>query len=264
MSVKIREFPGIQEKHGVHCVAFSPAEPVDPPILLLHEALGSVGIWKNFPAELATATGRTVIVYDRLGHGKSRPIPGKRSLDYLNTYTDFVPVLLKELSASMEVSKPIVFGHSDGATIALLAGVREYDFSAIIVEAPHSEVDDQTRRGVTAARAKSFRQPLCEKLYKYHGPEKTEWLYDGWVDIWLHPDFRGCCMLDSLHKIKVPLLAIQGAEDEYGLPTQLEHLKNNCSGVVETHLLADCRHNPHVEKKAEVLRITAEFIKKHV
>ena len=228
-----------------------------PALVLLHEALGSIGQWKSFPAQLAAASGLPVLVYDRQGHGGSSPLRQPRDPDYLRHEAEHV---LPAVIAAAGIERPILLGHSDGATIALMfAAAFAEATAACIALAPHVMVEAITLSGIRDADAEPGATALRQRLAKYHG-EKTAGLWRAWAETWLAPGFAGCEMREDLAAITAPTLVIQGAEDSYGSPAQLNEIAAGASGPVETHLLPDCGHAPHLEAGKAVLAKVQTFI----
>lgn len=233
------------------------AAPGPRALVFLHHALGSVTTWRDFPAKLADATGLPAFSYSRLGHGKSDPADPNRALDYLDHEAfDILPRVL----AMAGIAAPILVGHSDGATIALLhASLPASPSRAIVVEAPHIFVEDQTVAGIEAAVVEYRTTPLREKLMRHHGAN-TDDVFAAWADTWRKPAFRSWNCEHRLPAIRCSTLLVQGVDDEYGTPLQIERIRDQVSGPVETALIPACGHFPHQEKAAETLAVMARFI----
>ncbi len=222
-------------------------------IVLLHEALGCIALWKGFGSLLAETTGRQVLAYDRIGHGQSTPLSEARGLDYLHR------LALEELPAVLEacgVNTPVLMGHSDGATIATLYAAHQ-PTAAVIVESIHVLVEDRTVDGVR--NAVTDRQRLVEKLRRYRGM-KSEALVAAWADTWCASWFRGWNVVDELGTIRCPLLAIQGLHDSYGTVRQVEELRRGIGAPVTELLLKGCGHAPHREAPEQVLEAVRVFL----
>jgi pimeloyl-ACP methyl ester carboxylesterase len=230
--------------------------PQDAPVLVfLHEALGSVAMWKSFPTELCQTCGLNGLVYDRQGHGHSDPLTLPRTKDYLEieawTY-------LPELLQTLKINNPILFGHSDGGSIALLYASK-YECTAVITEAAHIYVEDITLKGIQSVIAQMEKTQLPAKLSKYH-TEKTEALITAWTDTWLSEDFQDWNIQDQLPNIKAPCLLLQGAADEYATPQHLQNITDRIGENAQSILLDNCAHIPHFQSKEQVLQITREFL----
>jgi pimeloyl-ACP methyl ester carboxylesterase len=227
-----------------------------PTLILLHEGLGSLALWRDFPARLAEATGAAVLVYSRLGYGKSAPLTAKRSVDYMHEEAlEGLPALRDALA----IADPILVGHSDGASIALLhAGAGRWKVRGLILEAPHVFVEDVTVTSIEAARDAYATTDLRSRLARYH--DDVDGAFRGWNDIWLAPEFRAWNIENALPAITCPALVIQGADDEYGSTAQLDAIAARIGGPVETLLLPDCKHSPHRDQPEATLAAMARFI----
>lgn len=234
------------------------APPNAPTLVFLHEALGSIGQWKGFPDALAAELGLPALIYERQGHGGSAPLSLPRGNGYLRH--EAVTVLPAVLAAA-GIERPLLLGHSDGATIALMfAAAFPQAPAACIALAPHVMVEEITLAGIRAADAEPGAAETRKRLAKYHG-ERTEDLWRAWADTWLRPGFDGCEMRADLSRITAPTLVIQGAEDAYGSPAQVEEIAKGAAGPVETHLLPACGHAPHLEAMDRLTAATCAFVK---
>jgi pimeloyl-ACP methyl ester carboxylesterase len=227
-----------------------------PTVILLHEGLGSLALWRDFPARLAEATGASVLVYSRLGYGKSAPLIQKRNVGYMHVEAlESLPALRDALA----IADPILVGHSDGASIALIhAGAGRWKVRGLILEAPHVFVEDVTVTSIEAAREAYATTDLRSRLARYH--DDVDGAFRGWNDIWLDPEFRAWNIEACLPAITCPALVIQGADDEYGTPAQLAAIAAQIGGPVETKLLPDCKHSPHRDQPEITLAAMARFI----
>ncbi len=227
-----------------------------PMLVFLHEGLGSRAMWRDFPAKLADATGSPAIVYSRYGYGRSDPITAPRRIDYMH-----VEALeaLPELSRKLGIENPILIGHSDGGSIALIhAGAGRWPVRALVLEAPHVFVEDLTVASIAEAKTVYRTSDLAQRLGRYHADADNA--FRGWNDIWLHPDFRRWNIEASLPGVRCPVLAIQGADDEYGSVAQLDAIERQVAGPVERRVLADCKHSPHRDQERAALEAMARFI----
>ncbi|MCO6477458.1 MAG: alpha/beta hydrolase [Phaeodactylibacter sp.] len=224
-----------------------------PALVFLHDALGSVAQWKDFPVKLALRCRLNAIVYDRIGHGRSSPLLQTRNKEYLHREAlEILPELLQQL----RIQKPILIGHSDGGTIALIYAAYHQP-AAIITEAAHAFVEDITLEGIR--QAVSRKGHLISKLAQYHG-DKTEALFDAWADTWLDEHFRGWSMEGLLPRITCPSLIIQGSEDQYGSEEQARRIAGGIGRSAETLLVKRCGHTPHRQAEEFVLDKMAAFI----
>lgn len=230
--------------------------PNDTPVLVfLHEALGSVAMWKSFPAELCQTCGLNGLIYDRQGHGHSDPLTLPRTKDYLEIEAwTYLPELLQTLN----IIKPILFGHSDGGSIALLYASK-LECTALITEAAHIYVEEITSDGIRSVIAQMQETQLSAKLSKYHS-EKTDALIAAWADTWLSDDFQDWNIQNQLSNIKAPSLLFQGADDEYATPQHLQDITENIGPNATSILLDNCAHIPHFQSKSQILQITQKFL----
>jgi len=228
-----------------------------PALVFLHEALGSIGQWKGLPEELAGRTGLAALVYERQGHGRSSPLLLPRAGDYLRHEAEGV---LPAVLAACGIARPVLVGHSDGATIALMhAAAFPERPAACIALAPHVMVEERTLAGIRAAEADPGAAEVRRRLARYHG-DKTETLWRAWTETWLRPGFEGCELRDRLPQIACPTLVIQGADDAYGSACQLRLIAARTCGPVETLLLPGCGHQPHLERREAVVERVAGFL----
>ncbi len=222
-------------------------------IVMLHEGLGSVSMWRDFPERLARATGRRTLVYSRYGYGRSSPIEAPRTVDYMHEEARRLPAILERL----KVRRPILFGHSDGASIALIhAAAAASDVAGVVALAPHVKVEDMTVNSITAAKAAYLQTDLPARLSRHH--VDADGAFWGWNRIWLDPAFRHWNIEALLPRIRCPILAIQGEDDEYGTLEQVESIARSAPRA-RLLSLAACRHSPHRDQPAAVLAAVTEF-----
>jgi pimeloyl-ACP methyl ester carboxylesterase len=226
-----------------------------PVIVLLHEGLGSVALWKDFPERLAQACGLKVFAYSRQGYGASDPAPLPRQLDYMHQEGE---LWLGAVLRAAGIDRPILFGHSDGASIALIYAAAHPDsVTGLVLEAPHVFVEEITVRNIARAKTVYETTDLPHKLARYHSDaDNAFW---GWNDIWLDPRFTDWTIVDRLGAIQCPILLIQGQEDEYGTRAQLDAIAD-ATGQAEILLLEACGHSPHRDQTEAVLQATEDFI----
>ncbi len=228
-----------------------------PTLVFLHDSLGCVQLWRDFPEQLAKATQCNILVYDRLGYGLSEPMAGYvRPVNYM----ELEAIQLNELLAHFGVGQPILFGHSDGGTIALLmASLFPEHVCLTIVEAAHIFVEPVTLEGVRAAMLAYTNTNLGERLKKYHG-DKVDTLFKAWTLTWTRDDYREWNVEQLLVKMQSPLLFIQGAKDEYGSLAQVTQTINKPPGIAVSFILPGIGHTPHKEAPELVLEAAAGFI----
>jgi len=229
-----------------------------PPMVMLHEGLGSLSLWKDFPQQLADATARRVLVYSRLGHGKSDPLDGPHGVDFMHTEAlETLPQLLDRLG----VHNPVLFGHSEGGSMALIHAARAHRLVAgVVVLAPHVFVERYGLDSIAAARGAYLDGELRAKLARHH--DDVESAFWGWNDIWLHPDFVAWNIEALLPEITCPVLAIQGVDDEYGTMEQLDRLERGVRVARRLELTA-CGHSPHRDQPDAVLGAVTSFLAAH-
>jgi pimeloyl-ACP methyl ester carboxylesterase len=227
------------------------------PIIFLHDSLGCIRLWRDFPQQVAALTGQAVYLYDRQGYGQSQAFSTQyRELDYMHREAD----TLIDFMDTCGLDKAALFGHSDGGSIALLAAAKyPQRIQAIITEGAHIFVEDITLNGIQEAVELYNTTALPRKLAKYHG-DNTDPVFHAWADTWLRPDFRNWNIEDALHHISCPTLVLQGEEDEYGSPMQVQCIQEQVSGPVETWLIPGAKHTPHKEQPEVVLQRCVAFL----
>lgn len=232
-----------------------------PIVLFLHEGLGSIPQWKEYPQILCDALSCRGLVYERIGHGKSSKLLSKRDDQYLHNYA--LDELPEVITALIKDTPFILYGHSDGGSISLIyaGSIVNTNLKAVITEAAHVFVEDITLKGITPVVEAFKHDDLIEKLEKYHG-EKTEQMFYAWSDTWFLKKFRLWNIETLLPSISVPVLAMQGKDDEYGSVEQLNSIRNNCQKA-EIQLITDCAHSPFKQSQDEVLALCTEFLNKH-
>ena len=235
-----------------------PAHQINrPTLVLLHEGLGSVAMWRDFPARLAAATGCRTLVYSRYGYGQSDLLQEAFGTDYMHREARET---LPELLAALDIVNPVLVGHSDGASIALLHAGAGHPVAGLVVMAPHCFVEDISIRSIAAAKVAFETTDLPAKLGRYH--RDGERTFRGWNDIWLHPDFRAWNIESCLPRIRCPILAIQGEDDEYGTMAQIEAIAAGATAAPDVELLklADCRHSAHKDQTVAVIEAINRFV----
>ena len=226
-----------------------------PTLVFLHEGLGSLAMWRDFPRKAAAVTGCAAVVYSRYGYGRSDVLGEPRGVDYMHVEALEV---LPELLARLEVPDPVLLGHSDGASIALIHAAAHPEVRGLVLMAPHVFVEDLSVKSIAEAKTAFEATDLPEKLGRYHADAAKT--FRGWNDIWLHPDFRAWNIEDCLPRVRCPVLAIQGFDDEYGTMAQLEAIARQAGGPVELLRLADCRHSPQRDQPAVVIEAMSRFV----
>lgn len=226
-------------------------------LVFLHEGLGSVALWKDFPARVVRTTGVPALVYSRYGYGKSDRLAEARGVDYMHREAlEVLPELLDALS----IRNPILIGHSDGASIALIhTGAGNRPVRGLVLLAPHVFVEDITVQSIAGAKVAFESTDLPAKLVRYH--DDAESTFRGWNDIWLHPDFRRWNIEEYLPRVTCPMLLIQGEDDQYGTAAQVTAIARHVNGPVETLMLPNCAHSPHVDQMQATVERIAHFVR---
>lgn len=226
-------------------------------IVFLHDSLGSTQLWRDFPSRLSQALQCNILVYDRIGYGKSDAMKTHiRPQNYMEVEAD----ILNEVLLKLNINNAILFGHSDGGTIALIAAAKYPEkIDAVICEAGHIFVEEITLKGVSDALLAYKKTNLPERLKKYHG-DKVDMLFKAWTEIWLKDDFKSWNIECLLPEITCPLLFIQGANDEYGTLNQVEKTISKVSGKSEKYIIENVGHTPHKEVPDLVLYKTVSFL----
>ena len=224
-----------------------------PALVFLHEGLGCVGLWRDFPDKVAAATGLPALLYSRRGYGRSDP----RAASYLPDFMHREALqVLPALLAQERIERPVLIGHSDGASIALIH-TSQHPVAGVVVLAPHVFVEAISIAAIAKAADAARDTDLIKRLGRYHDrPEHAFW---GWNDIWLLPAFRDWTIEDVLPSIAAPVLAIQGVDDEYGTLAQIDAIEAGVTSPFERLDLANCKHSPHRDQEQAVLTAIADF-----
>lgn len=244
----------------LHAMRWEPAAPEArelPPIVLFHDSLGSVELWREFPERLAAITNRVVIAYDRLGFGKSDPHVGKLALTFI---TDEAEAGFKAVREQLGFDHFMAFGHSVGGCMSVGVAGRYTDCLAVITESAQCFVEARTREGIIEART-SFEKPgQIDRLKRYHG-DKAQWVLDAWTKTWLSPEFTDWNLYAELQRVRCPLLALHGQNDEYGSLVQPQRIAEYAGGPSSLEIFADCGHLPHREMPEVVLNTVSKWVK---
>jgi pimeloyl-ACP methyl ester carboxylesterase len=228
-----------------------------PALVLLHEGLGSIRQWRDFPAQLAAATGCRALVYDRYGYGQSDVlVEPRRTVRFMHDEAlDALPALLSEL----QVKNPILVGHSDGASIALIHAGAGHAVRGVVAMAPHVFIEPICLSSIKKATETFESTDLSERLGRYHRDARKT--FYGWADVWLDPEFKGWDIrADYLPGVRCPVLAVQGHDDEYGTMAQLDEIARRVAGPCELLKLENCGHAPFRDLPEEVLSRVSSFI----
>jgi pimeloyl-ACP methyl ester carboxylesterase len=231
----------------------------DVGLVFLHEGLGSIPQWRDFPEALAVATGLDAIVYDRRNHGGSDPLPAPRGREYHAEEARILDGLLDGLG----IDRAVTYGHSDGATIALLhAAAHPGRVAAVISEAGHAVAEETARDGIRHARRRFRSGRLRDALFVHHG-EHVDAMFDAWAGTWLDPMFDDWSIVGDLRRVAAPVLVLQGEHDEYATPAHVGWIADAVSGPTETWIVPGAGHAPHREATGDVVARVAAFLRHH-
>ena len=233
-----------------------PAPDQAPTIVMLHEGLGSVGLWGDFPDKLQAATGAGVFVYSRAGYGASTPAKLPRPVSYM--HEEALDVLPKVLDA-IGFRRGLLLGHSDGASIATIyaGGVQDHRVRGLVLIAPHFIVEDISVKSIAEIGQAYATTDLRTKLGRWHSDVDNA--FRGWNDAWLNPAFRNWDITESLAYLRVPVAIIQGEDDHYGTVRQIEIAEEECYCPVDVTMIAGAAHAPHREAAGATLKAAADF-----
>lgn len=224
-----------------------------PALVLLHEGLGSVGLWRDFPEVLQRAIGRRLIAFSRFGHGRSAAPPRPRTPGFFH---DEALLVLPELLEQLDAGEPVLVGHSDGASIALIHAAHR-PVSALVLMAPHVIVEELTVQAIRETREAYLAGGLRERMARHH--DDPDAAFRGWCDVWLDPGFRGWNLEHEAGLITAPTLLIQGDADPYGSLDQIDRIEARIRGPL-TRLVLPGGHSPHFEDQPRVVRAIQEFL----
>lgn len=238
----------VRRYHPVHWVGPRPT------LVMLHEGLGSVAMWRDFPQRLADATACETLAFSRYGYGCSDSLQEQRPIDFMHREAQQT---LPELLTKLGIERPLLFGHSDGGSIALIHAGSGFPVSGLIVLAPHLFVEDLSVSSIAAAKLAFETTDLRGRLVRYHND--VDGAFWGWNDIWLDPDFRAWNIEPFVSRITCPLLALQGEDDEYGTSRQIRRIAE-LAPQAEVLLLQDCRHSPHRDQAQAVLEASQKLV----
>ncbi len=230
-----------------------------PTLVFLHEGLGCVAIWRDFPDKVAEATGCGVFIYSRAGYGRSTPVPVPRPLTYMHREgLEVLPRLLAHLG----LGPVVLVGHSDGASIALVhaGGTPAPDVKGVVCLAPHVMNEEICVASIRQAKIAYEGGDLRQRLMKLHH-DNVDCAFWGWNGAWLDPDFMKWNLEEFLPGIRVPVMVIQGRDDEYGSHAQYDSIKAKAGAGAEVVLLDGCRHSPHKDQPVATLAAITRFVK---
>ncbi len=253
--------PGVSQRieiagAGLEAVCFGPSPREAPTLALLHEGLGCVALWRDFPQRLAERTGFGVVVWSRGGYGGSDPVPLPRPLDYMTREArQQLPLVLDAFG----FRRGVLLGHSDGASIAAIyaGGVADFRVRGLILLAPHFFTEPVGLAAIGRARTAYAEGDLRARLAKYH--RHVDVAFRGWCDAWLDPGFAAWNIADCLDYLRVPTLVVQGEGDDYGTARQVEEVVSRSYAPVDVAMLADCGHSPQFDQPELTLSAIADF-----
>jgi pimeloyl-ACP methyl ester carboxylesterase len=245
--------------HRLETLSYAGADPKRPTIVMLHEGLGSVSLWRDFPSRVAAATQCGVLAYSRYGHGTSDGLREPRSVSFMHHEGK---VVLPDLLEAVHIDQPILLGHSDGGSIALIyAALACAQPRALILEAPHVFVEDLTVESIAKMRDAYARTDLRMKLGRHH--DHIDEMFVEWAKVWLDPKFRDWNIEGELQNVRCPVLVIQGTDDVYGTMAQVAAIRRGVKRS-ETLLLPECGHSPHRDQPEATLEAIVGFLSEHL
>ncbi|MGE4339189.1 MAG: alpha/beta fold hydrolase [Pigmentiphaga sp.] len=259
--VRFAEVPWSDHQHHIEYAWVGEASPQAPVMVFLHEGLGSLELWKDFPHRQACAAGCRGLVLSRWGYGRSSPRASDVHwpVEFMHRQAhDFLPAFFAAIGLDTRAEPPWLFGHSDGASIALLfAGAYPDRVSGVIAAAPHIFVEDVTVASIELARQAYLNTDLPRKLARYHAdPDSAFW---GWNRIWLDPAFKTWNLESDIARIRCPLLAVQGHDDEYGTMAQIDGIAR-LAPQTQRLKLERCGHSPHRDQPEVLIQAVADFL----
>ena len=253
----INEFCLVKDKK-IECVLIKSDNKTSlSPLVLLHEGLGSVTLWKNFPEVLSKFLHRDILVYSRIGMGNSASLEDKREINFMH---DEALIYLKNIIENYCDKEPVLFGHSDGASISIIYAGSNLPLHSLILEAPHVMVEEITTKEIKKLFESWSSTNLKSKLEKYHKDVHSS--FNEWCAIWLSNNFKEWNIEKYIKNIKVPVLAIQGLNDQYGSLYHIEAIEKNIQNIFEKVLIDNCKHSPHFEFESLVLKKVKNFLTK--
>ena len=249
---------GVQFVNGLEVLDLPATQPDRPELLLLHEGLGSVSMWRDFPHELARATGSRVLAYSRRGFGRSEPRTQPYDVRFMH---DEALETLPALREALEIASPVLLGHSTGASMSLIhAGADRWPVAGVVAMAPITFIEESNIGSIEEARRIWLTTDWRSKLARHHDDVDMAW--SAWNDTWLDPRFRAWTIEEDVKGVRVPILTILGTGDQYSTPAQVEYVRRLATGAprFESLLLEDCGHAPHRDQPEAVLRAVGRFV----
>ncbi len=227
------------------------------PIVLLHDSLGCVELWRDFPPALMKVTNREVIAYDRLGFGKSTPRVERPSANFV---AEEAEIYFPAIRSALGIDRFALFGHSVGGAMGVMIAAMHGDgCDALVTESAQASVEERTLAGIRTAKQQFTDPEQFNKIARYHG-DRARWVLNAWTEVWPLPEFQHWSLDAHLSRVTCPVLAIHGDLDEYGSVEFPRRIASGVSGPSQLAILENCGHVPHREQKEEVLRLTAAFL----
>ncbi len=250
---------GFLEANGkrIEAACFGPSPQKAPTLVLLHEGLGCLSLWRDFPRRLVEATGCGVFAYSRAGYGGSDPVDLPRPLDYM---TREAVGTLPQILDAIGFRHGVLAGHSDGASIAAIyaGSVEDFRVRGLVLIAPHFFTEPEGLASIAEAKRAYETGDLRARLARHH--RDVDNAFRGWNDAWLDPSFKAWNIADTIDYWRVPVLAIQGADDQYGTLAQIREIESRIYSPADIAILDDCRHAPHAEQPERTLALIAGFV----
>ena len=237
-------------------LTIGPSPEAAPTLVMLHEGLGCVALWRDFPRKLAEATGFGIFAYSRAGYGGSDPAPLPRPLDYMTREAaETLPLLFDTIG----LRRGVLLGHSDGASIAAIyaGSIEDFRVRGLVLMAPHVFTEESGLAAITAARVAYENGDLRARLAKYH--RHVDVAFRGWNEAWMDPGFKSWNITEAIGYWRVPALVIQGDADPYGTLAQIREIESRSYAPVDIDVLAGCGHAPHIERPEATLAAVADF-----
>jgi pimeloyl-ACP methyl ester carboxylesterase len=244
------------DRGRLHVRVHEGSRATSPSVVFLHEGLGSLDLWKGFVDDVRTALGGvTTVAYSRHGYGRSDVTGHPRAVTYMH---DEALIVLPALLTELGIQRPLLVGHSDGASIAIIHAGSGHDVSGLVLIAPHVFVEDIGLAAIAAARTAYDEGQLRPRLERHH--DDVDAAFRGWNDVWLSPEFRAWNIEGYLPSISCPVLVVQGDGDEYGTLAQVDAIERGVAGPCERLVIAGAGHAPHQQAGAEVVTAIRRFV----
>lgn len=260
-NIKVEELNFIDPTGEIYIRKWTPeGQHNKTPLILVHDSLGSVELWKDFPLVLSQSLSRPVIAYDRLGFGKSSM---RHDLPSVNFIKEEAHLYFPKVKTELALKEYIILGHSVGGGMAINIAAHDPDCIGVITVAAQAFVEDITIAGIKAAKMFFQQDEQVNRLKKWHG-SKTQWVLNAWIEVWLSSEFSTWSLKECISNVNSPVLAIHGDKDEYGSSAFPTFIKENVSGYSDMSIIKNCGHAPHIEQSSTVTRLISQFIHQHI